>query len=111
MRPGHGTNRGQVKSKCFTPVGAARSLVAHRHVGNTHHCIGITGALGGAASKRGAEEKVLSFKARLSEGGAVIRLRGATSCDRGSFLPSGPMAVLMEGVPVDGTNLHARQSW
>lgn len=61
---------------------------------------------------RGLEEKVLSFKARLSEGGgAVIRLRGATSCDRGSFLPSGPMAVLMEGVPVDSTNLHARQSW
>lgn len=38
---------------------------------------------------------------------------GATSCDRGSFLPSGPlrpMAVLMEGAPVDGTNLHARQA-
>lgn len=67
-----------------------------------------------AATKRGGDEKVLSFKARLNEEGGVIRLRGATSCDRGSFLPSGPlrpMAVLMEGVPFDSTNFHARQSW
>lgn len=68
--------------------------------------------------KQGADEKVLSFKARLNEegvgGGEVIRLQGATSCDRGSFLPSGPlrpMAVLMEGAPIGSTNLHARQSW
>lgn len=67
--------------------------------------------------EQGADEKVLSFKADLNEEGVgvgVIRLQGATSCDRGSFLPSGPlrpMAVLMEGAPIGSTNLHERQSW